>query len=376
MSVQKIGGTEIAFRPSDLITARYKILNRRTNDLVDILLGKISDRNDVPENLDYEIRVADIMEAYEIHDKSNAYKYMKEAVEGTYIKVSGDMVFNLGFQLESKSGMKHNIPMFRDIGYISGEGRIVCRLDPEFKELMVSATRGLFYQTKIPLNMRCIWAKRMYYYLADRVNHRRAGVKSSFTVNYEQLCDMLQCPDSYQIYKNFKQRVLLPAEKEINAASDIRFSYQEIFESKHTKGHARVTGLLFVIWGVKNQMDGGNRADRQQENNGKTENRILGIIKNATGCDTDGAEKLLRYAGKYGLDEEKLTELLSWEGITCASNRMAFVKSLIRYGFSKESCTQPGTASSSFVNFHQRTYDYDKLEEMLLNTNQKGENLG
>ena len=77
---KKVGGTEIAFRPQTIIEARYD-LDRRQNDIIDILLGIVGEGNDTEENTRYEINISDVKHLYNLQDESNAYSYLQKAVK-------------------------------------------------------------------------------------------------------------------------------------------------------------------------------------------------------------------------------------------------------------------------------------------------------
>ena len=77
---KKRGGTEIAFRPQTIIEARYD-LDRRQNDIIDILLGIVGEGDDTEENTRYEINIGDVKHLYNLQDESNAYAYLQKAVK-------------------------------------------------------------------------------------------------------------------------------------------------------------------------------------------------------------------------------------------------------------------------------------------------------
>ncbi|MBQ5852338.1 MAG: hypothetical protein IIW54_16235, partial [Lachnospiraceae bacterium] len=67
---KKMGGTEVAFRPQTIIEARYD-LDRRQNDILDILLGIVGEGDDAEDNTRYEINIADVKHLYDLKDESN-----------------------------------------------------------------------------------------------------------------------------------------------------------------------------------------------------------------------------------------------------------------------------------------------------------------
>ena len=138
---KKVGGTEIAFRPQTIIEARYD-LDRRQNDIIDILLGIVGEGNDTEENTRYEINISDVKHLYNLQDESNAYAYLQKAVK----KFEG-----LGFRLKEDEGTDVFYPWFSKIKYQKkrgdeGRSKIVLDLHPEVKQMIMSAKQGAYYR--------------------------------------------------------------------------------------------------------------------------------------------------------------------------------------------------------------------------------------
>mgnify|MGYP003314934799 CR=1 FL=1 len=109
---KKRGGTEIAFRPQTIIEARYD-LDRRQNDILDILLGIVGEGDDTEENTRYEINIGDVKHLYNLQDESNAYAYLQKAVK----KFEGS-----GFRLKEDEGTDIYYPWFSKIKYQKKRG--------------------------------------------------------------------------------------------------------------------------------------------------------------------------------------------------------------------------------------------------------------
>ena len=124
----------MAFRPQTIIEARYD-LDRRQNDILDILLGIVGEGDDTEENTRYEINIGDVKHLYNLQDESNAYNYLQKAVK----KFEG-----LGFRLKEDEGTDIYYPWFSKIKYQKkrgdeGRSKIVLDLHPEVKEMIMSA---------------------------------------------------------------------------------------------------------------------------------------------------------------------------------------------------------------------------------------------
>jgi plasmid replication initiation protein len=95
-------------------------------------------------------------------------------------------------------------------------GFITFRLDPKMRDFMLQV-RGNFTKTfeKYILPMNSMYAKRIYEMLIQNIDY---GYRK---FNLEELQELLDVPKSMKAYRNFKQKVLLVAIKEINKHTDI-----------------------------------------------------------------------------------------------------------------------------------------------------------
>ena len=176
---KKKGGKEVAFRPQTIIEARYD-LDRRQNDILDILLGIVGEGDDTEENTRYEIHIADVKHLYNLQDESNAYSYLQKAVK----KFEG-----AGFRLKEDEGTDIYYPWFSKIKYQKkrgdeGRSKIVLDLHPEVKQMIMSAKQGAFYRIEYPLNLSKKYSKRLYYLLKDKENFNGGTFIISFSSSY------------------------------------------------------------------------------------------------------------------------------------------------------------------------------------------------
>ena len=237
---KKKGGKEVAFRPQTIIEARYD-LDRRQNDILDILLGIVGEGDDTEENTRYEIHIADVKHLYNLQDESNAYAYLQKAVK----KFEG-----AGFRLKEDEGTDIYYPWFSKIKYQKkrgdeGRSKIVLDLHPEVKQMIMSAKQGAFYRIEYPLNLTKKYSKRLYYLLKDKENFNGG----TFIISFSELRKMMKVPDSYA-NGNVKREILDKPYEEINGNTDISFEYDLIYE-KLPSGQNSLGAVQFHVKKVK-----------------------------------------------------------------------------------------------------------------------------
>lgn len=370
---EKKGGNEIVFRPTELVTARYSLPNKNANDFLDVLLGIITSDSD-EDRLDYSVYAKGITTYYGLKtDRKHIYEYLKDAANYFVIKGKGDFDYVLALRIVQPNGKLKRIQCFQEIEYIEGAGRVDVVLTSDFKKMIVDATRGVFYKAEIPIQMKHIWAKRMYYYLADYAHYQNKfkGTMGEVTVTLNELTDMLSCSPYLCTYSRFKEKVLEVAKKEINESSNIEFEYEEI-TGNSSKGRPKVEALKFKVREKENF--GTVITEKEPSPVLEEEQKFADKIHIALGCTQEMARSVARDAISAGLSSENLTEILSYEGLENALNKVAYVKSLIKNGFSKE-VLNPQKAKNKFTNFSGHGYsksEISELERQLLQKQMKG----
>lgn len=222
-------GKYIAVKPDTIIEARYD-LTPKQNDILDMVLSKISDDNNYLFNLDLN----EYRKLYRT-DTSNIYRDLKKAVKDFEGK---------GFYLVDKDNKKEIFfAWFASIAYSDNEGKIVVEVGHQLKKLLIDMKKKIFYRIEYPLNFSSIYSKRIYYYLKS---FEDTGWRID---DIEQLKRKLQCAENYSRYNDFKRKVILVAQEEINNYSDISFEFEEI------KQQRKVVSLKFTIENVRRQID-------------------------------------------------------------------------------------------------------------------------
>lgn len=321
---KKRGGTEVAFRPQTIIEARYD-LDRRQNDILDILLGIVGEGDDTEENTRYEINISDVKHLYNLHDESNAYSYLQKAVK----KFEG-----LGFRLKEDEGTDIYYPWFSKIKYQKKRGdenrsKIVLDLHPEVKEMIMSAKQGAYYRIEYPLNLTKKYSKRLYYLLKDKETFN-GGV---FVIAFDELRKMMKIPESYA-NGNVKREILDKPYEEINGNTDISFEYELIYE-RLPSGQQGISAVRFRVKRIKR-----NRTVVEYETiekNGESvvateeEQEVIDILD----CSLKEAKDILRTADANDRTHEQLIEILSYTLKKQVENRVGYVLTILKNGYNE-----------------------------------------
>ena len=314
----------MAFRPQTIIEARYD-LDRRQNDILDILLGIVGEGDDTEENTRYEININDVKHLYNLHDESNAYNYLQKAVK----KFEG-----LGFRLKEDEGTDIYYPWFSKIKYQKkrgdeGRSKIVLDLHPEVKEMIMSAKQGAYYRIEYPLNLTKKYSNRLYYLLKDKETFN-GGV---FVVAFDELRKMMKIPDSYA-NGNVKREILDKPYEEINGNTDIAFEYELIHE-KMPSGQTGISAVRFKVTRVKR-----NRTIVEYETieqNGESviatadEQEVIDLFD----CSLKEAKDILRTANANDRTHEQMVEILSYTLKKQVENKVGYALTILKNGYNE-----------------------------------------
>jgi plasmid replication initiation protein len=129
------------------------------------------------------------------------------------------------------------------VAYNESEGTIDIRFDPFLRPYLLELKREFTsYKLENVVQLKSTYAIRIYELLKqyEKIQER------TFSLN--GLRRLLGAEDIYPAYGNFKQRVLVPAQKELKNKTDISFDLEEI------KTGRKVTKVKFIIQSGK-QMD-------------------------------------------------------------------------------------------------------------------------
>lgn len=362
MTNNKKGGNEIAFRPQSIIEARFD-LNRRQNDVLDLVFGMVGSDMDSEENTRYSIKVADAKKLYNLKDQSNAYKYL---IDGVKKFKKGGMS---GFQLKEDDDSDIWYAWFTRIAYSKAENeensRIELDIHPDLKKMIIESKQGSYYRIEYSINLESKYSKRIYYYLFDRRTYQifPGAEKGVFKVGVKELMEMLQCPKTYK-YGNLKQTVLEKAHEEINGSTDIEFEYEEI-EGKTTRGQRAIVEIQFRI---KESLKRKEVIEAEVPTISEEISKILEIL----GCSTSEAKSILNTSVLNNRSWDEVLEVLDYTIKKKVENKVGYVLVLLKKGFVKPQSEPKTKKSNGFNNFDGRNYTKEQMsdfEKMALRKN-------
>lgn len=322
-------------RPNNLIEARY-FLSSKQNDIIDLVLTKIK-KDD--SKLEYEIALSDYSDLLSI-GTTNMYTDFRKAVR-EFGKNASFTLFNY------KGEEEQEFFWFVKIVYKNKQGKIIFKLDPEVKEIMLQLKNVTYYNIRYTLNMTSVYSKRMYLYLK---RFEDTGIRVD---KIEDLLNKLNCPASYKKYSFFKNRVLEVAQKEINANTDIKFEFEEVKTSR------KVTSIKFYI-----------HANNQNEVTNVSEDT------SAIGMDIDDLVDQLQTFISEPIKIRDLKAILKAADNDVKliqakyelAKQQSHIENLTAWLISavKDDYTEPvsRTKKNKFVNYEQENYDFDKLEQL------------
>lgn len=120
--------------------------------------------------------------------------------------------------------------------YMFNQSKVQIRFDPAMKPYLLKLKKRFTqYKLHYVMQMQSYYSIRLYEMLKQYAPIGRR------VVDIEQLHDILQTPKSYRRFGNFRQRVLEPAQEEINEKTDINFTYKTV------KSGRSVADLVFQI---------------------------------------------------------------------------------------------------------------------------------
>lgn len=238
--------------------------------------------------------------------------------------------------------------------YFHNEGYVELCFDPKLKPYLL-LLKGRF--TQIPLshlmNFKRQYTSRLYELLKqyEKFGERKITLEDLRTylgIDFEQ----------YPLYGNFKQKVLLTAEKEINNGTDLQISFEEI------KVARKVSELKFTIKSRNiPQVKLTDSKPQKHEKEAKKEpsETIFGEIKSMLDDKVTHTEAKKLYDAS-NKDLEKILKVYNYSKGKEIDNLVGYMLGILKNGFNEPQKNVPKKKKD----FTEREYDYDKLERKLL----------
>ncbi len=227
----------IVTQSNKLVEARYN-LPLGEQRLILTMIARIQ-----PEDEDFKEYRIDVKEFSEFLgiDRNSVYrefhKIQKSIVSRVLVFYEDDGPLVVGWVSSAK--------------YLKNEGAVLLTFDPKLKPYLLQL-KGNFTSSKLDmlLSFKSQYTMRVYTLLKQ---YEALCVRE---IDLKLLREMLGIKDQYDLYSNFKNRILEPVKKELEQKSDIYFEYDEI------KYGRSVGSIRFKIFTKKTNLH------NKQDNNG------------------------------------------------------------------------------------------------------------
>ncbi len=203
----------VAVRQSNIITQSRHELSATQLDLYFMMLSLIRE-NDATDKV-YEISVKEIES---ITGRMWQYNQLLTATEGMIGKV---------FRIDQHDGVLQ-IAMLSSAKYVKGKGKIELSIDPKLRPYLIDIKNNFTsFQLHCVLSLSSKYAKWMYMQFS---RWKDIGYVSFEIEELKILLNLKdpagKLPEQYTQWVEFKKRILDTSVKQINAATDLKISYE------------------------------------------------------------------------------------------------------------------------------------------------------
>lgn len=309
------GSIKLIRKSNDLVEGRYRFDIWETRVFTKMLTMIKKEDEDFKE---YRIYLKDVVKDFGLSHK-NSYKMLKDGAKGLTkkeIRIIRDTPEGLKeFQTHIAVGVDSFV---KDGNYVD------ISFHPKMKPFLLQLqTQYLMYDIRNVLGIQSSFSVRIYELLKqyERIGKRRFSVK--------ELKEMLDISDKYPLYANFKQRVILKAQEDLQESTDIRFSFEEIKYGK------QISELVFHIFKNNTVVDSRNEDEIQDLPQLDTdilnliERELFSMVRDFKGANLKTVQKWLKlYPEDYIKSRIILVKNLMQVGQTVA-NPMGFIQSMM-----------------------------------------------
>ncbi|UOR85510.1 replication initiation protein (plasmid) [Helicobacter pylori] len=204
-----------------------------------------------------EIPINEILGEVLEHENLDAnYLYIKKLCESLSKRYLLDETLSKDPETNKEVDRFISMPLFKFLDYTKGQATIKYQLNDCLKPYLLGLSKNF---TQIPLQhilpIRSGYAIRIYQILLSELKQNRNEV-DLYLINLQ---DILCVPKSYYKWKDFKNNVLEPSLKEINATTDIVASYRT------KKERQKITEIVFEIYYKDLQKRKDQAKDKEQQ---------------------------------------------------------------------------------------------------------------
>lgn len=295
----------------------------------------------------YIFKISDFMELLGIEDKSK-YSIIPKVTKELMKKV---------FEIENGNKITQ-IAWLSSTEYEKGSGIVELEFSPKLKPFMLGLKEFYTsYRLKNILELKGKYSIRMYEIIKSN------EFKKVAEITVDELRKILKADKgSYLVYQNFKNRIILQAQKELKEKTDITFDFEEI------KTGRKVTALRFYIHPNKKNINNPHVINEvsatvsEEDDKIDFSKNIEQIIKLMQDKNINSNEAKNIYKSAEG-DLDHITKVYNHFKNRSADSFVALMIKMVKPGKFIE--PKKNFKQNKFNNFKQRELD-DDLEEKLL----------
>ncbi|WP_338631937.1 replication initiation protein [Clostridium baratii] len=355
----------IVTKANSLINANYN-LSLQEQKIILILASMVQPYDE--EFQEYKLEIKELLKLLDIKDQSKYIelpKITKELMKKVFEIKEGKEILQLAWLSSAR--------------YKTQKGELYIKFSPDLKPYLLKL-KSLYTSYKLDniLTLKSKYSIRVYELLKSN------EYKNQYECSINDLKKKLYIIEkSYDIYQNFKNRVIIKAQKELKEKTDIEFEFEEI------KTGRKVTALKFFI--KENEKNKSKHSFKEIENkiDEIKEKKEKNIVKNEEQKEIkidEFEDKNIKYF--YELFEEKISKKNIKKIIENAENDIEKIERIYEYSKTQnienlvgfmlkmvqgDNFIEPIEGKKSkketdlrFNDFLQREYDYDNLEMKLL----------
>ncbi|MCB2362166.1 replication initiation protein [Clostridium estertheticum] len=289
----------------------------------------------------YIFKIKDFMKLLGIDNKSKYTeipKITKELMQKVFEIKKGNKVTQLAWLSSAE--------------YEKGTGMVELEFSPKLKPYMLGLKEFYTsYKLDNVLSLKSKYSVRLYEILKSNL------YRKYIEIEVEDFKNMVGAKEkAYNIYNNFKNRILIRAQKELAEKTDINFTYQEI------KTGRKITSIKFCISTNKTTCKNEIAATLEKINPKLQQNmddiNLVKEIIHEPITDIEALKILISAKGDINIIKEKYSYSLSVPKI---ENMVGWIIDAIKNDYKS-----PKGKANKFNEYEQREYDFEELEKKLL----------